>query len=245
MANTPPTLVLLSGGLDSATCLAIARRDADASGAEAHAISFDYNQRHRCELDAARAVADAHGADRHITVPVDLRAFGGSALTDDSIAVPKHDPGDELPEGVPATYVPARNLVFLSLATAYAETINAARILIGVNAIDYSGYPDCRPEFVKAFNAAANLATRQGTEGAPLSIDTPLIDKTKAEIIALGTELGVDYSTTVSCYDPDGEGRACGACDACILRARGFADAGVPDPTRYQPGVTPPTPAHA
>ncbi len=218
-------VVLVSGGLDSATALALAR----AQGFACHALSFDYGQRHRCELAAAARVAHSLGAVEHRTFPLDLRQFGGSALTDDAIAVPEA-PG----EGIPVTYVPARNTVFLSLALAWAEVLGAGDIFIGVNAVDYSGYPDCRPEFIAAFEQMANLATRAGVEGKRLTVHAPLIDMSKAEIIRTGTTLGVDYGQTLSCYNPDGTGRACGLCDSCRLRAAGFAAAGLPDPTPYQ-----------
>jgi 7-cyano-7-deazaguanine synthase len=222
---TKKAVVLLSGGLDSATTLAMAR----AEGYECYALSFDYGQRHRCELAASDAVADALGAVEHRTVSLDLRQFGGSALTDDAIAVP-----DSGGEGIPVTYVPARNTVFLSLALAWAEVLQAHDIFIGVNAVDYSGYPDCRPEFIAAFEKMANLATKAGVEGERFTIHAPLIEMSKAEIIRRGTELGVDYGMTVSCYNPSEEGLACGRCDSCRLRAEGFAAAGVADPTRYQ-----------
>jgi len=218
-------VVLLSGGLDSAVCLACARRE----GFEAHALCFDYGQRHRTELAAAARVAAAIGAASVKTLVLDLRAIGGSALTAE-IDVPK-DRGDQGHE-IPMTYVPARNLVFLSLAVGYAEVLGASDLFIGVNAVDYSGYPDCRPEFIDAFTRAAGLATRAGVEGRPLRIQTPLLRLTKAEIIRLGASLGVDFALTHSCYDPTGE-LACGHCDSCTLRRRGFADAGVADPTRY------------
>lgn len=218
-------VVLVSGGLDSATVLALAR----AQGFACYALSFDYGQRHRCELAAAERVACSLGAVEHRTFPLDLRQFGGSALTDDAIAVPEM-PG----EGIPVTYVPARNTVFLSLALAWAEVLGAGDIFIGVNAVDYSGYPDCRPEFIAAFGHMANLATRAAVEGKHLTIHAPLIDMSKAEIIRTGTTLGVDYGQTLSCYNPDTGGRACGVCDSCRLRAAGFAAAGVPDPTPYQ-----------
>jgi 7-cyano-7-deazaguanine synthase len=221
---------LLSGGVDSAVCLALAASE----GYECYALSFDYGQRHRVELEAARRVAQALGARRHVIVPLDLRAFGGSALTDD-IAVPKARSDAEMSSGIPVTYVPARNTVFLSLALAWAEVLGAADIFIGVNAIDYSGYPDCRPEFIEAFERMATLATKAGVEGSMnLRIRTPLILLSKAEIVAMGAKLGVNFGLTHSCYDPDGAGRACGACDSCLLRRRGFAEAGVPDPTVYQ-----------
>ena len=222
---TKKAIVLLSGGLDSATTLAMAR----AEGYECYALSFDYGQRHRCELAASDAVADALGAVEHRTLKLDLRQFGGSALTDDAIAVP-----DSGGEGIPVTYVPARNTVFLSLALAWAEVLGAYDIFIGVNAVDYSGYPDCRPEFIAAFERTANLATKAGVEGQRFTIHAPLIELSKAQIIQQGTALGVDYGLTVSCYNPDGQGLACGRCDSCRLRAEGFAAAGVADPTRYQ-----------
>ncbi len=221
---------LLSGGLDSAVCLAFAASE----GYECYALSFDYGQRHRVELEAARRVARALNARQHVVMPLDLRVFGGSALTGD-IAVPKARSDAEMAAGIPVTYVPARNTVFLSLALAWSEALGAADIFIGVNAIDYSGYPDCRPEFIAAFEQMAALATKAGVEGAvKLRIQTPLIHLSKAEIVRLGNKLGVDFSLTHSCYDPDPEGRACGACDSCLLRRRGFDEAGLPDPTRYQ-----------
>ena len=221
-----PAVVLVSGGLDSATCLAIAR----AEGYACHALSFAYGQRHEAELAAAARVASALGAIEHRVMRIDLAMFGGSALTDPGIAVP------EAPTtGIPVTYVPARNTVFLSLALAWSEVLGAHDIFIGVNAVDYSGYPDCRPEFVAAFERMANLATRAGVEDAvPLSIRAPLIALSKAEIIRRGQALGVDYALTVSCYQADAEGRACGRCDSCRLRREGFAAAGLPDPTRYR-----------
>ena len=219
-------VVLVSGGLDSATVLAMAR----AQGDECYALSFDYGQRHNAELRAAERIAHAGGAVEHRVVRLDLSAIGGSALTDAAIAVP------ETPEeGIPVTYVPARNTVFLSVALGWAEVLDARDIFIGVNAVDYSGYPDCRPAFVEAFERLANLATKAGVEGDSFRIQAPLIELTKAEIIRRGVELGVDYAQTVTCYQADAEGRACGRCDACRLRAQGFAEAGVPDPTRYQP----------
>jgi 7-cyano-7-deazaguanine synthase len=227
--------VLLSGGLDSTTCLAIAR----AEGFRPVALSFRYGQRHTVELDCARAVAEAAGVE-HLVTDVDLAAFGGSALVDDTLEVPKHDDVDQLAaaagDTIPITYVPARNTIFLGFAVAVAEVRGAADVFIGVNAVDYSGYPDCRPEFVAAFETMANLATRAGVEGTHLTIHTPLIDLTKAEIIRTGVALGVDYSVTSTCYDPGSDGGACGRCDACLLRAKGFADAGLADPTRYAEG---------
>ncbi len=223
-----PAVILLSGGLDSATVLAIARSD----GFECHALSFDYGQRHAFELEAARRVATSLEAASHTIISIDLRAFGGSALTSD-IDVPKNRAADELAASIPVTYVPARNLVFLSLAMARAETLDAADLFIGVNAVDYSGYPDCRPAFIESFQQTANLATRAGVEGRPTHIHTPLIDLTKAEIIRRGQSLGVDYALTHSCYDPDPDGAACGRCDSCSLRRAGFEAAGVDDPTLY------------
>ncbi|CAB4331839.1 MAG: 7-cyano-7-deazaguanine synthase QueC [Actinobacteria bacterium] len=227
--SKPAAIVLLSGGLDSTTCLAIAQSE----GFEVVAVSFRYGQRHTNELECAAAIARSAGVE-HLIVNIDLAAFGGSALVDDSIEVPKHESVEELTaDSVPVTYVPARNTIFLSFATAVAETRGAHDVFIGVNAVDYSGYPDCRPEFIEAFEAMANLATREGVEGGRLCIRTPLIDLTKAQIIQRGLELGVDYSVTLSCYDPTDDGGSCGHCDACLLRARGFADAGISDPTRY------------
>lgn len=217
-------VILLSGGLDSATVLAMAR----AEGYACYTMSFDYGQRHRAELQAAERVARQLGAIEHKVVGIDLNGIGGSALTDASIAVPE-TPG----EGIPVTYVPARNTLFLSLALGWAEVLGARDIFIGVNAIDYSGYPDCRPEFIAAFERMANLATRAGVEGARLAIHAPLQTLSKADIIRRGVELGVDYAQTVSCYQADVDGRACGRCDACRLRREGFVAAGVPDPTRY------------
>jgi len=217
-------VVLLSGGLDSATCLAMAQAD----GYACHTLAFDYGQRHRVELAAAERLSRAMGAASHRVVELGLRQIGGSALTDDSIAVP-----EEASEGIPVTYVPARNTVFLALALGLAEVLDAQAIYIGVNAVDYSGYPDCRPAFIEAFQQMADLATRAGIEGHGPRLATPLIDLSKAEIIHRGTALGVDYGLTVSCYQADEQGRACGKCDSCRLRARGFADAGVADPTPY------------
>lgn len=219
-------VVLLSGGLDSATVLAMAR----AQGLDCHCLSLDYGQRHRAELVAAERVATALGAAGHRTIALDLRAFGGSALTDSAIDVPT---GGVAP-GIPVTYVPARNTIMLSLALAWAEVLGAQDIFCGVNAVDYSGYPDCRPEYIKAFEAMANLATKAAVEGARLTVHAPLIDLTKAGIIRAGAQLGVDYALTVSCYQADDEGRACGVCDSCRLRREGFAAAGVADPTRYR-----------
>ncbi|MHC4211102.1 MAG: 7-cyano-7-deazaguanine synthase QueC [Planctomycetota bacterium] len=219
-------VVLLSGGLDSTTTLAVAQSE----GFDCHALSFDYGQRHRHELNAARVVARALGAVEHRIAAIDLRAFGGSALTDD-LEVPKDRPPSEFTQGIPVTYVPARNTIFLSFALGWAEVLGAADIYIGVNAVDYSGYPDCRQQYIAAFEAMANLATRMGVEGRRITIHTPLIELTKAGIIRRGMELGVDYGLTFSCYDPDsGTGRPCGRCDSCLLRACGFAEAGLPDP---------------
>ncbi len=217
-------VVLLSGGLDSATTLALARKE----GFACHCLSLDYGQRHRAELHAAEKVAKSLGAAEHKTVKLDLTVFGGSALTDSSIVVPV-----DATEGIPVTYVPARNTIMLSLALAWAEVLGAQDIFVGVNAVDYSGYPDCRPEYVKAYEAMANLATKAGVEGRKLSVHAPLIRLSKAEIIRLGTSLGVDYSLTVSCYQADDMGRACGKCDSCRLRREGFIQAGILDPTRY------------
>jgi 7-cyano-7-deazaguanine synthase len=222
-----PAVVLLSGGLDSATCLAIARDQ----GFACYCLSFDYGQRHNAELQAAARVAQALGATEHRVLNLGLAQFGGSALTDTSIAVPT---GGVQP-GIPVTYVPARNTIMLSLALAWAEVLGSRDIFVGVNAVDYSGYPDCRPEYIAAFEKMANLATRAGVEGAKLTIHAPLIDLSKADIIRTGIALGVDYGLTVSCYQADAEGFACGACDSCRLRAEGFATAGVTDPTRYHP----------
>ena len=218
-------VVLVSGGLDSATTLALAQEQ----GYTCYAISFDYGQRHRCELEAASKVAQTAGVVEHKVISLNLDNIGGSALTDTAIAVP-----DQPTEGIPVTYVPARNTVFLSLALAWAEVLAADAIFIGVNAVDYSGYPDCRPEFIAAFTNLAKLATKAGVEGHPIGVETPLIHLSKAEIVQQGLRLGVDYANTISCYDPDDAGRACGRCDSCRLRAAGFKEAGVADPTRYQ-----------
>jgi 7-cyano-7-deazaguanine synthase len=223
-----PAVVLLSGGLDSATVLAIAR----AQGYEAYALSFSYGQRHVWELEAAKRVATSLGAAQHRIASIDLRAFGGSALTAD-IDVPKGRAPDEMSHGIPITYVPARNTIFLSFALAWAEVLGASDVFIGVNALDYSGYPDCRPEFVEAFETMANLATKAGVEGRQhLKIHTPLIAMTKAQIIAKGLELGVDFALTSSCYDPGPKGVPCGACDSCLLRAKGFSENEIEDPLR-------------
>lgn len=230
MTASSPRLavVLVSGGLDSATILAIAKDE----GFQPCAISFDYGQRHRFELDAAKQVCAAAGVTRHITVPLDLRAFGGSALTDD-IDVPKDRSDEQMSSGIPITYVPARNTIFLSLALGWAEVLGAEDIFIGVNAVDYSGYPDCRPEYIAAFRNLARLATKTGVEGAPWKIHAPLIALSKADIIRRGIALGVDYGLTHSCYDPDEQGKSCGHCDSCQLRLKGFADAGLTDPVLY------------
>lgn len=222
-------VVLLSGGLDSTTTLAIARDE----GYETYAMSFRYGQRHAVELQCAKNVAKALSVKQHIVVDIDLRTFGGSALTAD-IEVPKDRSDAEMEDDIPITYVPARNTIFLSYALAYAEVLVADTIFIGVNAMDYSGYPDCRPEYINAYQTMANLATQAGVEGkTKLKIRAPLMDKTKAEIIRIGVALSVDYSLTFSCYDPDAEGRACGGCDSCLLRKKGFEAAGIPDPTHY------------
>lgn len=223
MAKPKKAVVLVSGGLDSVTALAYAQEQ----DFECYALSVDYGQRHRSELDAAGRVTDAAGVPLKI-LPLDLRAIGGSALTDD-IDVPEVETS-----GIPITYVPARNTIMLSLALAYAEVLGADDLFIGVNAVDYSGYPDCRPEFIEAYQAMARLATKAGVEGGSMTIHTPLVDLTKAEIIQLGASLGVDYSLTVSCYQADGEGRACGVCDSCRIRKEGFEASGLPDPTKYR-----------
>ncbi|HEY0931633.1 MAG TPA: 7-cyano-7-deazaguanine synthase QueC [Gemmatimonas sp.] len=228
-ASERPAVVLLSGGLDSATALAVARRD----GYTPYAMTFRYGQRHMVEIDAARRVAAAQQVARHVVVDIDLRQWGGSALTSDA-EVPKDRDVDQVTDEIPVTYVPARNTIFLSFALAWAETLGADAIFIGVNALDYSGYPDCRPEYVAAFETMANLATRAGVEGTQrLTIHAPLQHLTKAQIVALGKELDVDYSLTTSCYDPAPDGTACGHCDACQLRLRGFAEAGSDDPIAY------------
>ena len=226
MNDSKKAVVLLSGGLDSTTTAAIARRD----GFEVHALSVDYGQRHSAELDSARRVAAELAVARHVVVRTDLRAIGGSALTAD-IDVPKNE--DPSADRIPVTYIPARNTLLLSLALGFAEVVGAFDIFIGVNALDYSGYPDCRPEFIRAFEKLANVATKAGATGGSFTIHAPLIDMSKAQIIKLGTGLGVSYSSTTSCYDPDSSGRACGECDACQLRLRGFAEAGLTDPIAY------------
>lgn len=226
---TRKAIVLLSGGLDSTTVLAHAK----SIGFDPYALSFRYGQRHAVELQAAQRVAESQGVANHVVCDIDLRVFGGSALTSD-VEVPKHASVDQVEENIPVTYVPARNTVFLSFALAYAEVVGATDIFIGVNALDYSGYPDCRPEYIKSFETMANLATRAGVEGGAITIHTPLMDKTKAEIVQMGLALGVDYSLTSSCYDPDDAGRSCGHCDSCLLRLKGFAEAGSHDPITYQ-----------
>ncbi|HEY4372384.1 MAG TPA: 7-cyano-7-deazaguanine synthase QueC [Burkholderiales bacterium] len=228
---TRRAVVLLSGGLDSATVLAIARQD----GYECHTLSLDYGQRHRSELEAAAALSPLLGAASHSVVKLDLTLFGGSALTDAALAVPTDGAALDAGDTIPITYVPARNTIMLSLALARAETLNANDLFFGANAVDYSGYPDCRPEYVAAFEAMANLATRAAVEGARLTVHAPIIQLSKAQIIARGHALGVDYGRTVSCYQADAAGRACGLCDSCRLRRAGFEAAGLPDPTRYQP----------
>jgi 7-cyano-7-deazaguanine synthase len=231
----PPAIVLVSGGLDSATTLAIARSE----GYACHALSFRYGQRHAVELAAAERVAQSQGALSHRVVDFDLRQFGGSALTAD-LPVPKKDSADQIGGEIPITYVPARNTIFLAFALAFAEVAAAADIFLGVNALDYSGYPDCRPEYIAAFERMANLATKAAVEGRQkLRIHTPLIQLTKAQIIRRGLDLGVDYSLTSSCYDPDPSGRACGHCDSCLLRLKGFAENGVADPIRYVDSPSP------
>lgn len=229
-AGRPKCVVLLSGGVDSTTCLAIARHD----GFAPYALSFRYGQRHSLELDAARRVADGLGVVEHVVVDIDLGQFGGSSLTSD-IDVPKDRNEATMADSIPSTYVPARNTVFLSFGLAWAETLGAQDIYIGVNAIDYSGYPDCRPEYVRAYETMANLATKAGVEGRQrLTIQTPLMEMTKAEIIRRGTELGVDYGLTLSCYDPGPGGAPCGRCDSCQLRAKGFSEAGLIDAALYR-----------
>ena len=232
MSQQQRAVVLLSGGLDSATVLAVAKRD----GFRCHALSFAYGQRHAIETEAARRVAAALGAVEHRVLNLDLRAFGGSALTA-GIPVPRDRSPESMAEGIPITYVPARNTVFLALALGWAEVLGSFDIYLGVNAIDYSGYPDCRPEFIEAFERLANLATKAGVEKkGTFRVHAPLIRLSKAEIIKLGTSLGVDYGLTHSCYDPAADGAACGRCDSCLLRRAGFEAAGLPDPTRYAPG---------
>lgn len=227
--DTNNAVILTSGGLDSTTVMAIAKDQ----GYRLFSLSFDYGQRHRFELDAARNITRTMGAVKHLILPLDLSLIGGSALTGD-LAVPKGRDVQSMSRGIPVTYVPARNTIFLSIALAWAEVLKAGHIFIGVNALDYSGYPDCRPEYIAAYETMANLATKASVEGTlDIKIHTPLIQMTKAQIIRTGVDLGVDYSLTHSCYDPSPEGRACRQCDSCILRRKGFQDAGVPDPTRY------------
>ena len=230
--SSPRAVLLLSGGLDSTTLLALAQRE----GYAVHALSFRYGQRHGAEIAAAQRVAQQYGVAEHVIAEIDLRMFGGSALTS-NVAVPKDRPLDDGGADIPITYVPARNTIFLSFALAWAEVLEAGEIFIGVNAMDYSGYPDCRPAYIAAYERMANLATRAGVEGTrPVTIRTPLIDLTKRQIIELGKSLGVDYALTTSCYDPSPDGAACAHCDACQLRMKGFAEAGIPDPTRYADG---------
>ena len=228
MSSLKRAVILLSGGLDSATCLAIARNQ----GFETHTVSFSYGQRHQYELERAQLISEKLDATSHRIIDIDLAQFGGSALTDAAIDVPKSETVESIGEAIPVTYVPARNTVFLSLSLAFAETVDAKDVFIGVNSLDYSGYPDCRPEFIEAFEQMANLATKAGVEESQrLKIHTPLINLTKAEIIARGMELGIDYGLTLSCYDPGDAGRPCQHCDACLLRARGFATNGIQDPS--------------
>ena len=229
MTDRRPAVLLLSGGLDSTTMLA----HAVASGFDVHAMTFRYGQRHAHEIEAARRVARAYGVADHVVVDIDLRTFGGSALTAD-IAVPKDRSSEAMATGIPITYVPARNTIFLSFCLAWAEVLGASDIFIGVNALDYSGYPDCRPEYVEAFERMANLATRGGVEGTtPIRVQAPLLHLSKRQIVEMGRSLGVDYSITLSCYDPTPDGQACGHCDACTLRLKGFAEAGAADPAPY------------
>jgi 7-cyano-7-deazaguanine synthase len=236
-AQSKKAVVLLSGGLDSATTLAIAQSD----GFDAYALTFRYGQRHAAELEAARLVAARAKVRQHLFADIDLRLFGGSALTSD-IAVPKGRDAEEIGRGIPITYVPARNTIFLSYSLAWAEVLGTEHLFIGVNALDYSGYPDCRPEYIAAFERMANLATKAGVEGRQhFQIHTPLIKLTKAQIIERGLALGVDYSLTLTCYDPALSGEACGACDACLLRLKGFAEVGLADPTRYRATSVRPT----
>ena len=230
---TPKAVVLLSGGMDSATAAAAALDQ----GFEVYALSFRYGQRHAAELQAARLVAERLGVRRHVVLDIDLRAFGGSALTGD-LEVPKDTPLERIGSAIPATYVPARNTIFLSFAMGWAETLGASDIFLGANALDYSGYPDCRPEFIEAFERMANLATRAGAEGRRLRVHTPLMDLSKAEIVGLGRRLGVDFALTWTCYDPGPDGRACGRCEACLLRRKGFRDAGAEDPIAYQTSMS-------
>ena len=236
--HAKPAVVLLSGGLDSTTTLAIAKH----AGFRPQAMTFQYGQRHAIEIEAARRVAQAFAVERHIIVEIDLRVFGGSALTDE-LAVPKNRPEEEMSTGIPITYVPARNTIFLAYALAFAEVTHSEDIFIGVNALDFSGYPDCRPEYIRAFEAMANLATKAGVEGHQrMSIHTPLIHLSKAQIIHRGLELGVDYGLTHSCYDPNPDGSSCGQCDSCLLRLRGFQEAGATDPIAYRVVTSTPPP---
>ena len=229
MKSTKKAVVLSSGGLDSTTVMAIAKH----AGFELYSLSFDYGQRHSFELEAARKVAETFGVNKHMVINIDLKKIGGSALTD-NIEVPKGSTEESMAAEIPVTYVPARNTIFLSYALAWAEVLQSSNIFIGVNAIDYSGYPDCRPEYIDAFQRMANLATKAGVQGiTQIKIQTPLINMTKAQIIQKGIELGIDYALTHSCYDPTPQGLACSRCDSCILRKKGFKDAGIPDPTRY------------
>ena len=228
MPANPNAVVLLSGGLDSTITLAIAKQQ----GFACHALTMAYGQRHAVEIEAAREIARRLGTARHIVMPIELRQFGGSALTSDT-PVPKDRPLDEMSHGIPFTYVPARNTIFLSFALAWAETLGAGDLFLGVNALDYSGYPDCRPEYIAAFETLANLATKAGVEGGTFKIHTPLIHMTKAQIVRRGIELGVDFALTTSCYDPTPAGLACGRCDACLLRLKGFAENGISDPRAY------------
>ena len=227
-------VILLSGGLDSTTVTAIAK----SKGFEPYALSFDYGQRHQGEIDASRRVVEAFGVARHVVAKIDLRVFGGSALTDD-IEVPKDRGEEDIGDGIPITYVPARNTIFLSFALAYAEVVGANDIFLGVNSRDYSGYPDCRPEYIEAYEKMARLATKAGVEGGEVTIHAPLMYMGKDEIVKTGLELGVDYSITITCYDPNEAGEACGACDACLLRLKGFAANGIEDPAPYQKGSRP------
>jgi 7-cyano-7-deazaguanine synthase len=229
MTTRKGAVVLLSGGLDSTTTLALARH----AGYSVSALTFAYGQRHHLEVAAAKRLAVAMGVERHLIIPIDLRVFGGSALTAD-LPVPKDRSTEEMAGAIPITYVPARNTIFLAYALAWAEVLGVSDIFLGVNALDYSGYPDCRPEYLAAYERMANLATRAAVEGNRLTIYAPLLHLTKAQIIRKGTELNVDYSLTTSCYEPDGEGRACGRCDSCLLRLKGFAEAGLRDPARYR-----------
>jgi 7-cyano-7-deazaguanine synthase len=238
LSNRPKAVVLFSGGVDSTTCLAMARSE----GYEAHALSFFYHQRHRVELESARKIVSAMGTGGHLVLELPLHRIGGSALTAD-LPVPKDNRLEDMGGSIPSTYVPARNTIFLAFALAWAEVLGAAHIFIGVNALDYSGYPDCRPEYIDAFTRMANLATREAVEGRiRMKIHTPLLRMSKAEIIRKGMELGVDFGLTHSCYDPDENGLACGRCDSCLLRRKGFEEAGVSDPTRYSPWSATPCP---